>query len=433
MNFQKKNNSSNLNFIYKLIKNSYLNLNFIFILYYFFIFFSYPLLFKHFVNSKFHNNYNLESQFLLAAYFFIILISIFLFKKFNIKKFDYHFKNWSTKRTLIVLFMMPIGIIFLKILTFFKNGSNCSIYVHLLSPNILYFIYQAFLLSLLLDKNKKINTIVKFFFIITSFIFIFNSIYISNSRFELIIYFYFIFLLLIFKNKSIFLFSLFTIIFLFLFSFHNAIKNTFPKHHNQECNFQITIIKSDLYIDFMINPELYDSDNYNDSVISKLLYPIISRTSQHTVFSKFVEKKDTKYNGETLSYIKTSFIPNLILEKNIPINGNVIGREFNLIDKNDYGTGVGPTLIGELYINNSLLPFILIPFLSLIFWFFSPNGVINSRGLFFYSILIIILIHGLEGFWYSYIQKLFEIFVFYFLILFFLKKDSPFEKIAFLR
>lgn len=406
------------NFLFSLYKNLFLVL----LIYYFLIFFSYPLFFKRFVNIEFYNNYSIDSQILLLFYLFIFILCFLIFKKLKIASFNYNLDEWSEKRVQIFIIVMPIFILFLKCISFLKSNTSDNFILHLTSPNLLFFIYHTFIFSILFDEKFKYRKIYYLIFFIISFLFISNSILFTNSRFQLSLYFSFVMLFLILKQKNFFHIISLVILFLFLFAFQNNIKNLYPKHFNE--NYQIKEALSAVNSSLKLN-----SDNINtlegSPIYVKIFNPIVSRISQHVVFDAFVRNSDIKFHGETFTYIYKSLLPDIVKSKShIKINGNFIGQKFGLIGFNDKKTGVGATLIGDLYINSSILPLLIIPFLSYFYYFFSAFQGMNNRGLFIYSLLFLITIHGFEGYFYSFIPKIFELFIIQFSIILFVKKNT---------
>lgn len=125
----------------------------------------------------------------------------------------------------------------------------------------------------------------------------------------------------------------------------------------------------------------------------------IGRIGQAHTFSRIIEKTTDYFYGRNLLYVFNQVgIPNSFIEK---ISGIDVGTDFGL----KYGlvieslTGVGPTVMGDLYLNFGLygILFGMLLFGILFRKLFDGMLAVHSiTGIFFYSIAWIILMHGLE-------------------------------------
>ena len=413
-----------MNSLKKLILKSYTSLFYIFLFYFFIFFFSYPLFFKYIYSTSILNSYSSNTIYLLILIFLLFILSFLIFKLFNVKKFNYQFAEWSEKKCILAIFLIFILIVSSKFYRISISHIDCN-FNFFLSPHILYFIFTSFIFTCSIQKNFKKQKIFIFLVYFICLIFIFNALLNTKSRTELIFFFGILFLEVIYNTKKNYLLLLIPLLILILFNIQDRIKSIFPENLIG-CNTISTfhsLKNTDKYLNNynVLMNSLEDSPKKRSQ---KILQPFISRLSSHHVFHNAVIHS-SDFEGNTIKYIYLNIIPDILYKNEIEYNGNYFGRKFNLIASDDYQTGVGPTFIGELYLNYGIWSLFLIPIISFIYYFFSMSSVfINNRGLFFYIIISFISIHSFEGFLYSYFQKLIISLFFMYLILFFVKKKS---------
>ena len=291
-----------------------------------------------------------------------------------------------------------------------------------LSPHLIYFIFTSFIFTCSIQKNFKYQKIFILLVYLTCLVFIFNALFNTKSRTELIFFFGVLYLEIIYNTKQKYFLFIVPLILLTLFNFQDFIKTIFPENLIG-CNTKSTI-------NDMMNTQNYENklkwetalEDNPEGITQSILQPFITRLSSHHVFHDTVVYS-SDFEGNTIKYIYSNIIPDILYKTEIKYNGNYFGREFNLISADDFQTGVGPTFIGELYLNYGIWSIVFMPFISFIYYFFSTNTILtNNRGLFFYIIISFISIHSFEGFLYSYFQKLIISMIFMYSILFFVKK-----------
>lgn len=413
-----------MNSLKTLILKSYTSLFYIFLFYFFIFFFSYPLFFKYIYSTSILNDYNSNTIYLLILIFLIFILSFFIFKSYDIKKFNYQFSEWSENKCILAVFFIIIFIISSKFYRLSVSQIDCK-FNFFLSPHILYFIFTSFIFTCSIQKDFKKQKIFIFLVYFTCLIFIFNALLNTKSRTELIFYFGVLFLEVIYNTKKKYLLFLVPLTILTLFNIQDRIKSIFPENLIG-CNTVSTIhhLKSTNKYHNNYTVLMNKLEDSPKSRIQKILQPFITRLSSHHVFHNTVIHS-SNFEGNTVKYIYLNIIPDILYKTEIEYNGNYFGRTFNLISSDDYQTGVGPTFIGELYLNYGIWSLFFIPIISFIYYFFSMSSVLtNNRGLFFYIIISFISIHSFEGFLYSYFQKLIISLFFMYLILFFVKKKS---------
>lgn len=411
-----------MNSLKKLILKSYTSLFYIFLFYFFIFFFSYPFFFKYIYSTRILDDYSSNTIYLLILIFLLFILSFFIFKLFNIKKFNYQFAEWSENKCILAVFLIFILIISSKFYRLSVSHIDCK-FNFFFSPHILYFIFTSFIFTCSIQKNFKKQKIFIFLVYFICLIFIFNALLNTQSRTELIFYFGILFLEIIYNTKKNYLLVLIPLIILTIFNVQDRIKSLFPENLIG-CNTLNTFqeIKNTNFYENKYELLMNKLEDSPKTIIKKSFQPFITRLSSHHVFHKAVVHSHD-FDGNTIKYIYQNLIPDILYKNEIKFNGNYFGRKFNLISSDDYETGVGPTFIGELYLNYGIWSLFLIPFISFIYYFFSMNSVLtNNRGLFFYIIISFISIHSFEGFLYSYFQKFIISLFFMYFILFFVKE-----------
>ncbi|MDP2704154.1 MAG: O-antigen polymerase [bacterium] len=136
-----------------------------------------------------------------------------------------------------------------------------------------------------------------------------------------------------------------------------------------------------------------------------ILDSAIGRFSQNVVVSSVIEKTEHYSYGKNLINFFVSLGPPRFIWKEKPIisfQGNAFGREYGIIQAHDFNTNVGPTLVGDLYMNFGLLGILVGLFITgilcrLLFNFLIvlPRG--SPGGVMIYAVLWPDLIKGMEN------------------------------------
>lgn len=414
-----------MNSLKELILKSYTSLFYIFLLYFFIFFFSYPFFLKYIYSTSILNDYSSSTIYLLILIFLLFILSFLIFKLLNIKKFNYHFSEWSENKCILAVFLIFVLIVSSKFYRLSISHIDCK-FNFFFSPHILYFIFTSFIFTCSIQNNFKKQKIFIFLVYLICLIFIFNALFNTKSRTELLFYFGILFLEIIYNTKKNYLLFLIPLMVIVIFNVQDRIKSVFPENLigcntiSTYENFNKDFNKYEYNYDILMN-RLEDSPK---NKLQNFLQPFITRLSSHHIFHNTVVHSPD-FEGNTLKYVYLNIIPDILYKNEIEYNGNYLGRKFNLIASDDYETGVGPTFIGELYLNYGIWSLIFTPIISFIYYFFSMSTVLtNNRGLFFYIIISFISIYSFEGFIYSYFQKLIISFIFMYFILIFVKKKS---------
>ncbi len=156
----------------------------------------------------------------------------------------------------------------------------------------------------------------------------------------------------------------------------------------------------------------------------KVVDNTIGRFSQNVIVSAIIEKTKNYSYGKSLLNIFISLGPPRFIWKDKPIisfQGNKFGREYGVIRKDDFSTNVGPTLVGDLYMNFGLLGIMAGLFVTgilcrLLFNFLIalPRG--SPGGVMIYAVLWPDLIKGLENDVASVVAGIIKLAVFMYLI-----------------
>lgn len=403
------------------------------LLYFFLLFFTYPLFFRHIFSTILHSSYNSYSIILTSVIFFLFFFTFYLCRKFNFVRFDYDFSEWSEKRSIIFIFLFPLLIFLAKYIRLKGDLTRECLLNFYFSPHIGYFILTSFIFTCSLQNNFKFKKSFLYLFYFICILFILNAIFNTHSRIELIFFFGIMLLRFIIYSKKYTL-TLFLVTSIFvLFNFQNTLKTHLPKNIIG-CS-SLNYIQHGFKDDYKKGTAQLTKGEWPTTTLQKIFYPIIVRLSSQHVFSKVADY--VRQNGpiNTLPTLYKNILPDIVKKENTQnINGNDLARKFGLISKEDRVTGVSPTLIGEFYLNFGLFSLIFMPLVPMIYYFFSYNGKLNStRGLFFYIIISFIMIHGFEGFVYSLLQKLSTSIFIMAIIVLFVRKYSFFKNNLFLK
>lgn len=123
------------------------------------------------------------------------------------------------------------------------------------------------------------------------------------------------------------------------------------------------------------------------------------RIAQGHVFGVIVERTTDYFYGRPLLFIVHQIgVPNSVIETIAGVGtGTEFGRKYGLVD--DFYTAVGPTTMGDWYLNFGLVGVVLGMGLYGIFFkkiCCSLIGTISPTGILMYSLFWIVLMHGLE-------------------------------------
>jgi len=154
---------------------------------------------------------------------------------------------------------------------------------------------------------------------------------------------------------------------------------------------------------FNISISSISVSNADDFLIDSFL----SRINQTAVFSKILEvPRDVIASyGSSLSNFLITLGPPRFIWKNKPLSTNSLGNEFGhrlgILSPEDFVTSVGPTIIGDFYINFGILGIILGMFLlgmpfRFIYDYLIELTAASSSSLLIYSVFWIQLIKGME-------------------------------------
>jgi len=157
----------------------------------------------------------------------------------------------------------------------------------------------------------------------------------------------------------------------------------------------------------------------------------LSRINQASVFSKILEvPRDVLASyGSSLSNFLMTLGPPRFIWKDKPLSTNSLGNDFGhqlgIISPEDFTTSVGPTIIGDFYINFGIPGIIFGMFLAGIVFRFIYNYLVkltavSSSGLLIYSIFWIQILQGMENWTAPVLAGLMKLFVILIIIHFFL-------------
>ena len=129
------------------------------------------------------------------------------------------------------------------------------------------------------------------------------------------------------------------------------------------------------------------------------------RMNQYNVFAKMLETQETFLYGKPFLKFFVSLGPPRFIWKDKPIitpDGNEFGRRIGVLNPDDFKTSVGPTVVGDFYMNFGLPGIIfgmfLIGVLFRIFFEYLIKGTNCSfSGILVYSIVWVRLIKGMEN------------------------------------
>ncbi len=167
-----------------------------------------------------------------------------------------------------------------------------------------------------------------------------------------------------------------------------------------------------------------------DSLVSG---SFLKRIDQSTIFSKIVESKEpfSFWRGKSLVNFFVTLGPPRFIWKDKPLSINAYGNEFGhrlgVVVPDDFQTSIGPTMVGDWYLNFGILGIILGMFLMgivfrIIYEYFIKETKASLSGVLFYSIIWIQVIWGMEDWVSSVYAGLIKLFVIMLIVHFFLIK-----------
>ncbi len=179
-----------------------------------------------------------------------------------------------------------------------------------------------------------------------------------------------------------------------------------------------------------ISHQEYVSVIKSDGILKFIVESVVSRLGQSAVVAAVFEKTDKFLNGKNLLGFFISLGPPRFIWNDKPIingYGNEFARAYGLIASDDYKTSVGPTIVGDWYMNFGF-PGIIFGMLfmgilfRLIYEYLIKRAEISLSGLMIYSIIWIQVIKGTEDWIAPVYAGLVKIFIILLIIHFFLIK-----------
>lgn len=131
----------------------------------------------------------------------------------------------------------------------------------------------------------------------------------------------------------------------------------------------------------------------------------LSRVNEISVFSAIINHPQPLEYGSSLREILLSFSPPRFLWENKPesinADSNEFGHRIGVLTPDDKITGVGPTIIGDWYMNFGLIGIVAGMFLTgiifrMIYNYFIVETMISLSGVLIYSVFWIQIIKGME-------------------------------------
>lgn len=369
----------------------------------------YPRYFDYYIGQNYINALNNGILFVSLCFLFFLLG----YYSFNYSKILHKFLSniinslpqithyEITKKNFFIFIIFSIFISIISNLIIFKEGaylflkSGTSILATKFSYlNVLLYymsLVQVIVICILFLKylinNKKIYLLFTLFLLTINFIYAVAT----GSKAEILLPFFLLFIIYSIIKKTpikIILFtSLISIFLVFPFS------TIYRSLHSDS----ITI-----NIERAINKYSYLLSNFNIKIIKLFFFNSIAlRTNQMGVITAIVKNTPKIWNfkmGSTYMQFFISLIPRIIWHSKpiIGVNGNVFGRDYGILQVNDYHTSVGITWIGEMFINFGWFG-IIIAFLwgllyKIIYIYFFKDGKPNMLGTLIYSFTLYFLI-----------------------------------------
>ncbi len=188
------------------------------------------------------------------------------------------------------------------------------------------------------------------------------------------------------------------VIILFLFPFANICKNFQIVNVNMN-----TGMSSILFIDSNANQiGIFDFPHY-------IKISFLDRIDQYKIFSKLISVPEISGDYGLKSLVKNFLIPlgpPRFIWKNKPItsgDGNNFGHQIGILSPVDLKTSIGPTIVGDWYLNFGIIGIAAGMFFTGFLWRFIYEYLIGSRSRIFLSALLVYgvfwiqIIHGMEN------------------------------------
>ena len=362
---------------------------------------------------------------LIGILFFILGYNFFYFKRLNEKIGKVFNKQWNPQKIFWVFIIVFLGSLLIKAIRVFGGGyfhlnknpalTNSAFYsligfLDWLGPIALSiaFIYYFYLFR----TNDSRYKIWRF---IAWGIFIFEFVYgfFSGSRFIAIIpiIVYLIIKHYIYKPSFWRVVFAFILIFFFLMPVQDFYENpkSFLDSYTTKVDHQIKITP------LAISQYTVDTS--------------VGRVDQSWILKQVFEKTDKFLYGKTFKEFLTSLGPARFIWKNKPLSinafGNEFGRELGILAPTDFKTSVGPTMLGDWYINFGIW--------GIVFGMFLMGGIFrlfyeiliresghSSSGIMIYSFVWIEVIRGMENWIAPVYAGLVKLFIILIIIHFFL-------------
>ena len=172
-------------------------------------------------------------------------------------------------------------------------------------------------------------------------------------------------------------------------------------------------------ISFIANSVKFSSDSF------------LSRVNELSVFSAIINNPQPLEYGSSLKEVLLTFSPPRFLWKDKPksanINSNEFGHKIGVLTPDDRTTGVGPTVMGDWYMNFGLIGIAVGMFLTgiifkIIYNYFIIKTGASSSGVLIYSLVWIQLVKGMEDWIAPIYVGLFRLLAMLLIIHLFLKK-----------
>lgn len=131
----------------------------------------------------------------------------------------------------------------------------------------------------------------------------------------------------------------------------------------------------------------------------------LNRMDQSHIFFKIVESQEPLWYGKSLADFFIILGPPRFIWKDKPLSmnayGNELGHRLGILLPEDSQTSIGPTIVGDWYLNFGIIGIILGMFLmgaifKVIYEYFIKETMASPSGVLFYSIIWIQVIKGME-------------------------------------
>lgn len=130
---------------------------------------------------------------------------------------------------------------------------------------------------------------------------------------------------------------------------------------------------------------------------------VLGRINQSVIFTKIVESKEPLLYGSSFKDFFISLGPPRFIWRDKPMvggDGNALGHRLGVVSENDRATSIGPTIVGDWYMNFGIAGMIGgMAIMGLIWrgiWYYCIPYSSSRSGIMVYGILWVQLIKGLE-------------------------------------